>query len=282
MTSNILFDEPGPRTRARHRTYSVVASLALTGLLGFVVWRLYGEDQFAADKWEVFVTPRYVEALASATLDTLTMAASSIVGAVVLGLVLGVGKLSDHWFVRWPAWLFVEFFRAVPVLLMMIFIYFSWGVSRGDFGAYWSVVAALTLYNGAVLAEVFRAGVLAVPRGQAEAAYALGLRKTQTMNLVLLPQAVKIMLPAIIGQCVVALKDTSLGYAITAPGLVIAGRGIFQAFNNQIPVAIVVAAVFIIINLLLGLLATWVQKRFVGERKALDVTKIAAMGAGRP
>ena len=78
---------------------------------------------------------------------------------------------------------------------------------------------ALTLYNGAVLAEVFRAGINAVPKGQSEAAYAIGMRKSQVMNIILLPQAVKIMIPAIISQCVVALKDTSLGYLIAAPGL---------------------------------------------------------------
>ena len=118
----------------------------------------------------------------------------------------------------------VEFFRAVPVLLMMIFIFLTFGAGEGGIGSYWSVVIALTLYNGAVLAEVFRAGILAVPRGQAEAAYAIGMRKTQVMRQILLPQAVKIMLPAIISQCVVALKDTSLGYVILAPGLTQVGK----------------------------------------------------------
>ena len=122
----------------------------------------------------------------------------------------------------------MEFFRAVPVLLLMIFVFFSYGINRGDSGAYWSVVIALTLYNGAVLAEVFRAGVLAVPKGQAEAAYAIGMRKSQVMNIILLPQAVKIMLPAIISQCVVALKDTSLGYVVAAPGLTPVARPIYQ------------------------------------------------------
>ena len=139
------------------------------------------------------------------------MAAAAVVLAVVFGLVFGIGKLSDHAWIRWPCWAVVEFFRAVPVLLMMIFIFYSWGISRDEGGAFWSVVFALMVYNGAVLAEVFRAGVLAVPKGQSEAAYALGMRKSQVMLQVLLPQAVKIMLPAIISQCVVALKDTSLG-----------------------------------------------------------------------
>ena len=122
------------------------------------------------------------------------MAAAAIVGATVLGFVLGVGKLSDHAWVRWPAWVVVEFFRAIPVLLLMVFIWYLIGITR-DGSSFWAVVIALTLYNGAVLAEVLRAGVHAVPKGQREAAYAIGMRKTQVMNIVLLPQAVKIMLP---------------------------------------------------------------------------------------
>ena len=151
------------------------------------------------------------------------MAFTAILGAVVFGAVFGIGKLSDHGWVRWPCWAVVEFFRAMPVLLLMIFIWYALGIEN-DGSSYWGVVIALTLYNGSVLAEVLRAGVLAVPKGQAEAAYAIGMRKGQVMNLILLPQAVKIMLPAIISQCVVALKDTALGYYILAPGLTAVGQ----------------------------------------------------------
>jgi glutamate transport system permease protein len=161
----------------------------------------------------------------------------------------------------------------VPLLLLIIFIFYSFGIGEG-FGSYWSVVFGLALYNGAVLAEVFRAGVLAVPRGQAEAAYAIGMRKTQVMTFVLLPQAVKIMLPAIISQCVVALKDTSLGYAILAPGLTRVGKSIYGEFFNHVPTVIVVAALYILANLVLTAIATWAQRRFVGERKQLEVLQV--------
>ena len=137
----------------------------------------------------------------------------------------------------------MEFFRAVPVLLMMIYIFFTFGAGEGGIGSYWSVVIALTLYNGAVLAEVFRAGILAVPPGQGEAAYALGMRKSQVMRQILMPQGVKIMLPSIISQCIVALKDTSLGYVILAPGLTRVGKSIFLEFQNQVQTAIVLGRV---------------------------------------
>jgi glutamate transport system permease protein len=279
VTAAVLFDAPGPRTRARHRAYTVASLVGLAGLLAFVVYRLNAEGQLEYELWEPFVTPRYVRALlVDGLLTTLSMAASAVVLSVLMGVALGVGKLSDHDWVQWPCWAVVEFFRAVPVLLLMIFIFFSWGISRDATGAYWTVVIALMFYNGAVLAEIFRAGVLAVPRGQSEAAYAVGMGKTQVMNHIMLPQAVKIMLPAIISQCVVVLKDTSLGYAVAAPGLTKVGRDFYLNFQNHVPVILVVALVYIAVNMVLTWLATWVQRRFVGERKPLVVSQVAAAG----
>ncbi len=278
----VLFDVPGPKTVARHRVYTVVAAIAVAAIVAFVIWRLYVEGQFEYAKWEPFLTPKYLEALlVDGVVTTLQMAFTSVLLAVVFGVIFGVGKLSDHWWLRWPSWAVVEFFRAVPVLLMMILIFFTYGIDRGASGAYWSVVVALTVYNGAVLAEVFRAGILAVPDGQAEAAYALGMGKTQVMSVILLPQAVKIMLPAIISQCVVTLKDTSLGYAVAAPGLTAVGKQIYGSFNNQIPTVIVLAFLYIVINLVLTAVATWVQKKFVGEKSPLELARVGNMDGGR-
>jgi glutamate transport system permease protein len=275
MTS-VLYDHPGPRTVARHRLYGILAVLLLVVPLGYVVFRMWDRGQLAYAMWEPFVTPQFVRALlVDGLLKTLQMALLSVTFAVVFGLVFGVGKLSDRAWIRWPSWVVVEFFRAVPVLLLMVFIFLTYGIGDG-FGAYWSVVFALTLYNGSVLAEVFRAGVNAVPSGQAEAAYAIGLRKTQVMTLVLLPQAVKIMLPAIVSQMVVALKDTSLGYYITAPGLTFVGKQIYVQFHNQIPTVFVLAALYISANLLLTWVATLVQRRLVGEKQPLEIAEVGA------
>ena len=278
MSTGVLFDAPGPATRARHRIYTIVASVVLAGAVAFVMWRLYDSGQFEGAKWEPFVTPAYVRALLiDGLLTTIQMAVSAVAMAVVLGLVLGVGKLSDHAWVRWPCWLIVEFFRAVPVILLMIFCFYAifGGMADLQRRQYWAVVLALTLYNGAVLAEVFRAGVNAVPKGQAEAAYAIGMRKSQVMNIVLLPQAVKIMIPAIISQMVVALKDTSLGYVIASQGLTRIGKSIYTQFANHVPTIIVVASLYIIVNLLLTWLAMYLQRRLVGDE---DVLKVGMVG----
>ena len=272
---SVLFDAPGPRTRARHRIYAIVTIAALAGLVALIVLRFADRGQFDYELWEPLVTPEFIVALlVDGLLKTLQMAFFSVILAVVFGTVFGVGKLSNHRPVRWLCWAVVEFFRAVPVLLLMIFLYFAYGLGEGGLSPFICVVIALTVYNGAVLAEVFRAGVLAVPKGQAEAAYAIGMRKTQVMTLVLLPQAVKIMLPAIISQCVVALKDTSLGYAITAPGLTFVGKQIYTDYQNQVQTVIVVAAIYVVVNLILTWIATWVQKKFVGEKKVLEIPMV--------
>jgi glutamate transport system permease protein len=280
VSESVLFDAPGPRTVRRHRLYSLLGALAVLAVVAFVVKRFYDAGQFEGDKWEVFVTPDYMRViLVDGLLNTLEMAAVAIVGAVVFGFVFGVAKLSEHRVVRWPAWLVVEFFRAVPVLLLMVFTWFVLGINR-ESSSFWAVVIALTLYNGSVLAEVLRAGVNAVPKGQREAAYAIGMRKTQVMNIVLLPQAVKIMLPAIISQCIVALKDTALGQYVLAPGLTKIYKQIFLEFDNRVPTMIVIAGLYIVVNLILTVLATWAQRRFVGERKPLQVSAVGHADTG--
>lgn len=274
MPASVLFDAPGPRTRARHRAYTVISSVVVLALAALVVWRLWDKNQFAGRYWEPFVTPRIVNVLLEGVWQTLLMAVAAVAGAVLIGLVLGSGKVSDHAAMRWPAWAVVEFFRAVPLLMIIIASWYYFGPQAGS-NAYWAVVVGLWLYNGAVLAEIFRAGINAVPGGQSEAAYALGLRKGAVMRIILLPQAIKIMLPAIISQSIVALKDTSLGYAVLAPGLTYAGKLVFGEFRNIIQTGVVLAVVYIILNLGLTWLATWAQRRFAGEKKI----EVSAMGA---
>ncbi|WP_141014501.1 amino acid ABC transporter permease [Nocardioides sambongensis] len=280
MSNNsVLFDTPGPKAAARHRIYTVLAVVVLLGLLAVAVMRLADNNQFEGRKWEPFVSPVYIERfLVDGVLETLKMAVAAIILAVIFGALFGIGKLSEHRPLRWFSWLVVEFWRAVPVLLAMVLVFYVWGIDRGDTGAFWSVVVALMLYNGAVLAEVFRAGINAVPKGQVEAAYALGMRKTAVMMQIQLPQAVKIMLPALISQMVVALKDTSLGYAVAAPGLTNVAKLTYNSPSNGqniIPTVLVTAGLYIVMNLILTWIATWVQKKFVGEKR-IDVAAAAA------
>jgi glutamate transport system permease protein len=273
MTTPVLYDVPGPRAKARHAIYSVVGGVIVLALIGYVVKRLWDAEQITPDTWEFLQEPEIVEQLIDGLGVTLSLAVTAILLAIAFGAVFAAGRLSDHLFIRLPSIAVVEFFRAVPVLLMILFLNFGY---TEQLGAYWSIVLALMVYNGAVLAEVFRAGILAVPKGQTEAGQAIGLRKRQVLRFILAPQAVSSMLPAIISQCVVALKDTALGYAIGSEDITARAKLIFTSliYNNPIAVALVLMAVFVTINYMLSLIARWLESR--SRRKGRAVIHVDA------
>lgn len=254
-----LYDIPGPVTRKRHRVYGIVSTVLIVALVGWIIYLLLHTGQFTSTKWTPFVYKGIQELLLRGLGNTLKAFAYAAVLSLLLGAVLAVGRLSEHRVVRWVSTLLVEFFRAMPVLVMIFFIFVALKVQPLP-----ALVAGLTLYNGSVLAEVFRTGVNAVERGQREAAYALGMRKTQVMSFVLAPQAVRAMLPAIISQLVVALKDTSLGYLITYEEFLHAGKLIASNLDYDlpfIPVVMVISPIYIGMCMLLSWFATWVAKR---------------------
>ena len=218
MTS-VLYDVPGPRAERRNRILGVVTIVVVLALLGVIVWRFAVTGQFSAEKWQAFSYTAIWLKFAEATGATLAAFAGAGVGAVLLGFLLAIARLSDHAWVRVPATALIEVLRAVPVLVFMMLLYYGLPGIGIKMDPYWAVVIALVLYNGSVLAEILRAGIESLPRGQGEAAYAIGLRKSGVMRLVLLPQAVRAMMPVIIAQLVVTLKDTALGFVITYPEL---------------------------------------------------------------
>lgn len=268
-TSSALYDIPGPHARARHRAYGILAAVVLLLLLGWIVYALIDTGQFAAEKWRPFEYKGIQLLLLRGLGNTLKAFALAAVLSLTLGAVLAAGRLSDHGTVRWVATLVVEFFRAMPVLVMIFFIFVALKVQPLP-----ALVAGLTLYNGSVLAEVFRTGVNSVERGQREAAYSLGLRKTQVMAYVLVPQGVRAMLPAIISQLVVALKDTSLGFLITYEEFLHAGKLIAGNLDYGlpfIPVVMVISPVYIGMCMLLSWFANWVAKR---ERRSVKTEAV--------
>ncbi len=263
--STVLYDAPGPRALVRNRVISVVALAAIAALVWFVVTRLQAKGQLTVQKWEPFTTADLWRTyVLPGVQGTLTAAVLSIALSLALGVVLGVGRLSTVSAVRWVSGAMVEFFRAVPVLIMMIFAFFlyaQYDVFPARQLALAGVVTGLTLYNGAVIAEIVRAGVNALPRGQSEAASALGLRPVQTMRLILLPQAITAMLPALISQLVVVLKDTAIGYQITFLEMVRQGTLIGAQYSNYVPALFVIAALMIAVNVTLSWLAVRLEAR---------------------
>ena len=263
--ASVLFDAPGPRARVRNRIISVVTvvCIALAGL--GVLAKLASRGQLTAAKWTPFLTTDLWRTyVLPGIAGTLTAAAISIVLALVLGLLLGVGRLSPIAAVQRPCMMIVEFFRAIPVLIMMIFAYFFYALHdtfASKYLALAGVVTGLTLYNGAVIAEIVRAGVGSLSRGQREAAAALGLSWGQTMRSILLPQAITSMLPVLVSQLVVVLKDTAIGYQITFVEMVRQGTVIGSTYGNYVPALIVIAVLMISVNFALSAAATRLERR---------------------
>ncbi|KNC20047.1 amino acid ABC transporter permease [Arthrobacter sp. RIT-PI-e] len=256
----VLFDAPGPRARRTILIGNIVGVLVALGVLAWVVSALADRGQLAGSMWSPFLEGRTWEFfILPGLLNTLKAAGASIVGAVLFGLVFGVGRLSHAAPIRWVAGTVVEFFRAVPVLLMMIFFWLALGrsgVVQPQDAPFLAVVIALTLYNGSVIAELVRSGVHGLPKGQREAGMAIGLTRTQSLRNVEVPQALLAMLPALVSQFVVILKDSALGFIITYPELLQGVRRLGVGEGNVIPSLLVAAAIFIAINFALSSLAT--------------------------
>ena len=262
--TTVLYDLPGPRARARNRTLGMLATIGIIALIGFIGYRFWLTGQFEARRWEWLLYKDLQVRLLAALGATLRAFVVAALLAVAFGFLLALARLSEHAWIRAPASAVVEFLRAIPLVVMIFFLFYGTPQAGLTLGVFWSLVVGLTVYNGAVLAEVFRAGVQAVPHGQREAAYALGLRKNQVMRTVLLPQAVRAMLPTIVSQLVVLQKDTALGFLITYQELLFEARylGSLAEFGRPIiPTALVIGTIYITLCVALSLLASYLERR---------------------
>lgn len=277
---NLLFDLPGPRARARHRVLAVVGVLLIAALVAGAVYLLRNELRWAM--WRPFIDPvTWTAYLLPGLQATLTAAAISVVTSLVVGLLLGVGRLAAQPVVRAASGVLVEFFRAVPVLMMMVFAYYAFiysGVLRGQAASLAGVVVGLTLYNGAVIAELVRSGVHALPKGQTEAGLAVGLTPGQTLRSILLPQAIRAMLPALVSQLIVVLKDTALGYLIVYAELLQRSQNLAANYGNIIVAFFVAGVIFVLINWALATLAHRLEA-WLSTRQAGHVLHVAEGGA---
>ncbi len=273
--SSVLYDVPGPRARRRNVILSVLFVIALAAALWWVYSKLDEKNQLDWVKWSPFFTGTEVWTtyIWPGLENTLIAAALAMVIALPLGAFFGISRLSDHSWVRWPSGAVVEFFRAIPVLILMLFANAAYAeftdISTEDRPLY-AVVTGLVLYNASVLAEIVRAGILSLPKGQSEAAMAIGLRKNQTMRFILLPQSVTAMLPAIVSQLVVIVKDTALGGAMLNFSDLMAAVRPMSAFYgaNTIASFTVVAVIFIALNFALTTFASWLEGRLRRSKKS--------------
>jgi glutamate transport system permease protein len=320
----VLYDAPGPRTRRVTAVVSVVVGvLLLLAAYWFVYRPLSDRGELSMDKWGPLIDPgnelfeQVWRRLGEGLRATLLAAAFAILFSLLVGTLLALLRLQlislrDRRFpglTRWLAlplralsWVlsavtrvFVEVFRGAPVVLTIFFVWRvlpELGMRPPDLSLpylpmpslMWSLVIGLTLYNGVVIGEILRSGMQGLPWGQTEAAYAIGLSPFQTTTRILLPQAYRIMLPALISQLVVVLKDTALGFIITYSEVMRVANLMAdnRLLRNPLQMYAVVAVIFILVNYTLSKLAVYAERRIARGRRtaAPPVAAVTAEAAG--
>lgn len=261
--SSVLYDVPGPKARRISLIGSIIGVIVILGLLWWAISILAQQGIFEPERWAVFQIPDVWVLIGNGIGATLTAAAVAAVIAFPLGLVLCLMRISDVAWIRIPTRIVLEFLRGMPVVLMMFFVLLVFATN-----SFVAVVAGLVLYNSAIFAEIIRAGIQSLPKGQREAGLAIGLTSFASRRSIELPQAIRRMLPSLVAQLVVLLKDTSLGYIVSYEELLrkVQIMADFLGPDYLFPVFFVAAAIYIAINFSVSRLAIWIEKR--GSKKA--------------
>ena len=277
MSDEFLGDALGPRGRRTTRIVTAISGLAILAFIVLALTRLADKGQLAQAKWEPFTTWPIQKFFLEGMRTTVEVSLVSMTGAMVLGTLLALARLARTAPVRWLTTVIVEFFRGVPLVLLIFFCALGLPTYGLDFSVFWYVAIGLIIYNGAVLGEIFRAGILSLDRGQTEAAYSLGMGYWQAMMLVVIPQAARRMIPAIVSQLVTLLKDSSLGAAVAFEEALRRARINGEFYGNMLQSLVVVAVMYIVVCFALSMLARRLEVR---QRRRYKAGAIQVAGAG--
>ncbi|HTX74074.1 MAG TPA: amino acid ABC transporter permease [Rectinemataceae bacterium] len=247
-----LFENPDSHTKALIRVGTSIALLALLGLIAVILLRFYRAGQLESRYWKFFGWATTWKFLFSGLLGTLASAGMAAVIALTVGLVFMAGRLSRVGPIRWVAVVLIEFFRGVPSLLLIYFCFLILPPLGFKMSSYWMVTLPIGLNTAAVVAEVYRSGVLAVPRGQTEAAESLALNSWQVFFDVVFPQAIRYVVPSLLAQLVVVVKDTTFGYVVTYGELMQNAKILVANYNSLVPVYLIVAVLYCVLNYMLS------------------------------
>ncbi|MFE7720526.1 amino acid ABC transporter permease [Nocardia rhizosphaerihabitans] len=288
MNTSFLYDEPGPEELRRYRRLSLVAALVTIAVVVVIAMQLGSHGQLDPKRWAILFDPDtgVPKVLWQGYLATLKAAFLAMIIALVVGLILAFGRLSVHQPIRVVTGVIVEGFRGVPLLLLMLFAALGFPQLGIELSLLQIVVLALVAYNSSVLCEIFRGGILAIDRGQTEAAEAMGLGRVVILGRILLPQAIPAMLPVLVSQMVILLKDTSLGFIIGYAELLRQGRSLVEFYGSQYSMQLYVgvAVMYIATNFAISFLARWLTSRQGrGKRSkaaAIDDLPLTPTGTG--
>lgn len=263
-----LFDPPGPRARRLIAWWSLAALVGAAAIGVLVVSRLAAVGQLDSDRWRPFLTVPYLRVLGEGIAGTLRAAALASLIAFPAGIMLGIMRSSALRGVRWVARAYVEIFRTVPPLLLIFAFLLALPTLGINVPILWKLVLPIAIVNAALIAVVVRAGILALHSGQTMAAEALGLRRSQTLRLILLPQALRATLPALITQFILVLKDSTLGYVVSYPELLKQATFITARTGLLLQTYVIIAVVYIVINAALGHVTVVLERRLARPRRS--------------
>ncbi|MCC8045098.1 MAG: amino acid ABC transporter permease [Clostridiales bacterium] len=258
---NVLYEPPGPRNQKIITVVTAVSVIALAGLLAAVIRLFYINGQLDAKYWTLFTRYTTWRFIGQGLAGTLKAAAGAGVITFALGMAMMLCRISRYRIARAAGTVLVEFTRGVPTLL---FIYFFFLIAP-QFGitlsAYWKITLPVAISASGVVAEVLRSGVNAVPRGQSEAALSLGMRDRSVFFKIVFPQAFRYVIPAMISELVIVLKDTTFAYVVTYADLMQNAKALISNYDALLSVYLVVAVIYILINYILNRISVALSER---------------------
>lgn len=260
-SERLLFDVPGPTARRRTMLWSVVSVIAIVVIIAAMIAQLGRHGQLQPAQWHLFIERTALKFLGEGLINTLKAAFAAGIIALPIAIIAAAARMSTHRPQRIIATAYIEVMRAIPVLLLIyVFVLLlpNYGI---QIGLFWQLVIPLVFTNSAALAEIFRSGVKALEFGQTEAAYAIGLTRAQAMRYVLVPQAVRHVLPSLVSQMIYLFKGTTLGYVVSYTELLQQGKIYAEAFHVLLQTYVVIAFIYVVINASLAKLARVVDER---------------------
>ncbi len=256
-----LYEAPGPRTRHRVRIATAISLILVVAALAAIGYRFYITGQFAPRYWTFFAKATTWKFLLQGFAGTVRVALTAGAIALALGLLLMLGRISHLKALSAACRVVTDFFRSLPSLLLIYFFFLivpQYGIKMSSF---WMLTLPVALAASGVLAEVFRAGVNAVPKGQIEAALSLGMSPLRTTLKIVLPQAIRFVIPSLISQLVVVVKDTTVAYVVSYPDLMQNARVLITNYDALVSVYFTIAIIYILINYAINQASIYVSHR---------------------
>ena len=256
-----LYEAPGPRAKRRITVGTAVSAVLLALLAALVVRQFYVTGQLAPRYWSFLLEWPTWRFLLQGFVGTVEVALTAGAISLVLGLALMLGRTSGIALLSALCRVVTDFFRGVPSLLLIYFFFLVVPQYGIQMPAFWMLTLPVALAASGVLAEVFRAGVNAVPKGQVEAALSIGLSPAKTMRKIVLPQAIRYVIPSLIAQLVVVVKDTTVAYVVSYPDLMQNARVLITNYDALLSMYLVVAVIYVLINFAINKASVYVAHR---------------------